>query len=775
MSADTSEKRRGIPGAAPTSDPQLETLVGVISRSQQSHRELIDNLDQAVFTLSLEGEIRVANRRLAEILGVSFQDLIGHRLDEFILSPTLSDALQFLPEFSKLRYWENLVSMRFRQDSALHFFQCWLMPVVENGEFTSVSGWARDVTSQRESEVRFKELFESLREGIFFSTPEGRILDANPAFLRLLGYASKQELMALNLREVYEDPAQREALLFDLDKQGSIQDRDLVLRCKDGRRIHCLASGFAIRDASGRVVQLQGTLVDITERLEIEKRLRNEQEFVRRLVASFPDLIGVFDSEGRYTYVSPRIHEIMGYPAESLIGASIGARAHPDDQPRMAETFRNIISGRVPNAQLEYRTRHLDGTWRTFRASAAPLFDESGNISGVVASARDVTELKQFENELAQKDKFTAMGQMMAGAAHELNNPLTAILGVSELIRERATDDASRRHAEVILKQARRAAAIVQNLLDFARPSAQGRSNLRLEEIVREALQSQQASLEQKNITVEFEAAPDLPLVAADKKLLSQIFQNIITNAEQAISSARDHGTLKISIAASNAKLCVAFADNGPGISPEIIGKIFDPFFTTKRPGGGSGLGLTICLAVTKEHGGTIEVQSPPGAGCIFRVFLPVVEESPQKPRTLAPARIATPANEALRGHSVLVVDDEESIREIVEEGLSSRGMVVETAGSSEEALSRLATNSYEIILCDMNLPGLHGNELFQRLRVPVGKSMPRFVFMTGDMLEPSVLRQFGDKGAQVLQKPFHVAALAKLLAELLQSQPATP
>jgi PAS domain S-box-containing protein len=774
MSADSSETRRDVPSVASSSDPQLKTLVGVISRSQQNYRELIDNLDQAIFTLSLEGEIRVANRRLAEILGVSFQDLIGHRLGEFIASPSLADVAHFLPEFIKLPFWEDLVSVRFKEDSALHFFQCWLMPVVENGEVTAVSGWARDVTSQHESEVRFKELFESLREGIFFSTPDGRVLDANPALLRMLGYDSKKELMALNLREVYDDPAQREALVLDLDKQGSIQDRDLVLRRKDGKRIHCLASGFAIRDASGRVVQLQGTLVDITERLEIEKRLRHEQEFVRRLVASFPDLIGVFDSQGRYTYVSPRIQEIMGYPAQSLIGTSIGTRAHPDDQARMAEIFRSIVSGQAPNAQIEYRTRHMDGTWRTFRASAAPLFDEVGNISGVVASARDVTELKLFESELAQKDKFTAMGQMMAGAAHELNNPLTAILGVGELIRERATDDASRRHAEVILKQARRAAGIVQNLLDFARPSAQGRRNLRLDEILREALQSQQASLQQKNIAVEFESAPDLPLVAADKKLLSQIFQNIITNAEQAISSARDHGALKISIAHANAKLCVTFADDGPGISPEIIGKIFDPFFTTKRPGGGSGLGLTICLAVTKEHGGTIEVHSVLGAGSVFQVFFPVVEELPQKPRPLTPTRIASPANEALRGHSVLVVDDEESIREIVEEGLSSRGMTVETAGSSEEALSRLAANSYEIILCDMNLPGRHGDELFVRLRVPAGKSMPRFVFMTGDMLELSVLKQFGDKGAQVLQKPFHVAVLAKLLAELLRSQPVT-
>jgi PAS domain S-box-containing protein len=773
MSADTPEKQHPRVGSSSLPDSQLQSLISVISRSQQSFRALIDHLDQAVFTLSLDGEIRVANRRLSEILKVSFQDLIGHRLDEFIVSPLLEDMKRLLPEFVRSGSWEGMVAVRFKNDSILHFFQCWLMPVVEDGEVTSVSGWARDVTAQHESEVRFNELFESLREGIFFTTPEGRVLDANPALLRMLGYENKKEFMGVNLRDAYHDPAQREHLVRDLEKHGSMQDRDLILVRKDGTKIHCLASGFAIRDASGRFVQLQGTVVDITERLEIEQRLRREQEFVRRLVASFPDLIAVLDREARFTYASQRVQDALGYAPETLIGEMIGTRAHPEDQARLQELFHDIVSGQSPNAQFEYRTSHADGTWRTLRASAAPLFDEEGKISGVVASARDVTEVKQSERELVQKDKFTAMGQMMAGAAHELNNPLTAILGVSELIRERATDDASRRHAELILNQARRAAGIVQNLLDFARPPAQGRLKLRLDEIVQEALRSHQASLTQKNIKVEFEAAPDLPLVSGDKKLLTQIYLNIITNAEQAISSARDHGVLRISVARLEDRVCVTLADDGPGIPSEMIGKIFDPFFSTKRPGGGSGLGLTICHAVTKEHGGSIEVQSAAGSGATFRVFFPVAaDELPKKSAAAPVARQSTAKVEALQGHSLLIVDDEESIREIVEEGLSGRGMIVDTAGSSEEALSRLASSSYDIVLCDMNLPGLPGGELFERLRAQAGKSMPQFVFMTGDLLEPSAMKQFGDKGAHVMLKPFHVSALSKLLVEILQSQP---
>ncbi len=771
MSGDTSKKHRGASAPSSSSGEHLQSLVDVISRSQQNYRDLVDNLDQAIFTLTLEGEIRVANRRLSEIVGVSFQNLIGHRLDEFVASPTLADAKRVLPQFLTQGFWEGMLPVRFCKDTALRFFKCWLMPVMENGEFTSINGWARDITSQHESEIRFSELFESLREGLFFSSIDGEILDVNPALVRMLGYESKEDLRKRNFREIYLDPAVRASLVQEVLDKGAVQDREIVLRRKDGNRIHCLASGFAIRDASGSVVRLQGTLVDFTERLEIEKRLHQEQEFVRRLVASFPDMVAVLDCDGRFTYVSQLSQEALGYAPSVLVGQFIGSRAHPEDKPKMTELFRQVVTGLAPNAQIEYRTRHADGTWRILRASAGPLFDESGKINGVVASARDVTEVKQAEKLLAQKEKFAAMGQMMVGAAHELNNPLTAILGVSELIRERATDDPTRRHAELILNQTRRAATIVQNLLALSRASAQGRLPLRVDDVIREALHSQETLLRQKNITVEFNAPPDVPLVTGDKKLLSQVFLNIIANAAQAISSTRNHGTLKISMARVEGKLCVTFADDGPGIPHDILGKVFDAFFTTKRPGGGSGLGLTICHAVMKDHGASIEAHSTPGAGAAIQLLFPVAKESSTELRGPEAAAKMMPGSESLRGHSVLIVDDEESIREIVEEGLSARGMKVDTAGSSEEALSRLATNSYEIVLCDMNLPGLNGEELLRRLGTGAGEVTPQFVFMSGDLLDRDALRQFGDKDAHVLQKPFHVSALASLLTELLQPQ----
>ena len=287
-------------------------------------------------------------------------------------------------------------------------------------------------------------------------------------------------------------------------------------------------------------------------------------------------------------------------------------------------------------------------------------------------------------------------------------------------------------------------------------------------------VEQQTPLLRQKNVRLDLKAAAGLPAIEADPRLLQQVFVNLITNAEQAITGARDSGTISATVNRNDGKIVFEFADDGPGIPGPNLAKIFDPFFTTKRPGGGTGLGLTIALAIVKEHGGTIEVDSASGEGARFQVVLPTaVEEhlgsgtdtkAPGKPAATRPLAGSSP----LHGHSVYVVDDEESIREIVQEGLGARGMTVEGASSSEEALAHLAHRNYDFIICDFNLPGLNGGQFFERARSQKGNAHTKFIFMTGALLDTDTAAKFTQSGAALLQKPFHIASLATLLVELV-------
>jgi signal transduction histidine kinase len=216
------------------------------------------------------------------------------------------------------------------------------------------------------------------------------------------------------------------------------------------------------------------------------------------------------------------------------------------------------------------------------------------------------------------------MGQMIGGFAHELNNPLTAILGMSDLLKDGETNETRNRHLTMLHQQARRATEIVQNLMYFSRPPAPGKSEVNLSELVDRTLHLHAYSLRKNNITVDFLMEQNLSQVAGDPHQLMQVFLNLILNAEQAIREARDKGTLRIRLAQADTNIRVTFQDDGPGIAPDILPNIFDPFYTTKRPGRGTGLGLSICKAVLKEHAGNIEAASAPGGGAVFTVSLPI-------------------------------------------------------------------------------------------------------------------------------------------------------
>src|SRR6266403_2176877 len=278
--------------AEPPSDKQLDQLFDIISRSQQGYRDLIDSFDDVLLALNLDGQIRAVNRSFSDLVGTPFQQIIGRPLTEFV-QESGGDATELvkraMPRFLERRQWEGVVQLRLKSQSSVFYFDCVAHAMMRGGEVQGITVLGRDVTALRKNEARFTELFESLQEGIYITTPDGAIVDVNPALVRMLGYGSKEELLKIRVPEIFVDRAERKTVQDEVDRQPLIQGREIMLVRKDGTSVVCLNTAAAVRDNSGRVVRYQGALMDITERREMERRLHQQQEFARLLVDNFPD------------------------------------------------------------------------------------------------------------------------------------------------------------------------------------------------------------------------------------------------------------------------------------------------------------------------------------------------------------------------------------------------------------------------------------------------------------------------------------------------------
>src|SRR5216684_310382 len=752
--------------AEPPSDKQLDQLFEIIARSQQGYRDLIDSFDDILLAVSLDGQIRAVNRSFSDLVDTPFQQIIGKPLTDFVQESSGEGARlaeRAMPRFMERRQWAGVIQLRLKNQSSPFFFDCVAHAMMRGDKVGGITVLARDVSALRKNEARFTELFESLQEGIYITTPDGTIEDVNPALVRMLGYDSKEELLKRQVPEIFIDRAERKIVKEQVESQPKMQGREITLVRKDGTSIVCLNTAAAVRDNSGRVLRYQGALMDITERREMERRLHQQQEFARRLVDSFPDLILVLDTNGHYTFVSPRCSEVLGYEVDEAHQMEFGGRTHSEDLPSLIALYKDVIAGRQNFASLEVRVRHKLGDWRRIRFNFSPLSDENGNIEGVVLSGRDVTDLKRLEEQLIQAEKLAAMGQMLAGVAHELNNPLTAILGVTELLREReGTDESTKRQLELTHRQARRAARIVQNLLEFSRPASPQKKAHDLNSLVERTLQLHEHSLRRNFIEVDFRPLPELPGIIGDANQLIQVLLNLVTNAEQAIREVRDTGRIQLRAARNGNQLAITVQDDGVGIRPEALPRIFDPFYTTKRPGGGTGLGLSICMSIIREHGGNIEAETLPAGGTAFTVTLPIAIGQP--PELLpAPADIQAvlPAAELLKDRTVLVLDDEESIRTLLDEGLSAQGLQVDCVATIEEALTHLKHSPYDVLLCDLHLSSggfaVDGRDGARRILEAAGTQKPAVIYMTGDLVENDQDASRRDLSV-CLQKPFRIS-----------------
>lgn len=378
--------------------------------------------------------------------------------------------------------------------------------------------------------------------------------------------------------------------------------------------------------------------------------------------------------------------------------------------------------------------------------------------------------VRTTQNQLIQSEKLSAVGQFVAGVAHELNNPLTAVVGFSELLQSVQTDAKTRGFLDRIAKSAHRCHKIVHSLLSFARQHAPERKSVNLHTLVDEVLEIMAYDLRTSNVTIVREFAANLPPIMVDPHQLQQVFVNILGNARQAIEPFQRAGRIVIRTRSANDLVEIEFQDNGPGIRPEDLARIFDPFFTTKPVGKGTGLGLSLSYGIIQEHGGRIVARSEVGEGATFTITLPASRDGTE-PAALRQGGTIQPfaAPAAPSGKTILVIDDEQWILDLAGELLRNEGHEVETAGGGQQALERLGRRKFDVIISDWKMPGLNGMRLYEHLQATDAAAAKRVLFMTGDVVSDLFQEFLKRNNLQCLSKPFAIgefrAAVAKIMA----------
>ena len=381
-------------------------------------------------------------------------------------------------------------------------------------------------------------------------------------------------------------------------------------------------------------------------------------------------------------------------------------------------------------------------------------------------------ELESTQKELIQAAKLSSLGQLVSGVAHEINNPLTSILGFSELALERpGLDPTLRAHLQRMRDEAVRLRSLVANLRSFARPGLQRHVPLDLCQLLDRVADLRLYQLSANNIQLHVKSPAQPVWVNGDSDQLVQVFFNLVLNAEQAILSCRDRGDIWMACGLENGRVTAAVRDNGPGIAPDNLERIFDPFFTTRPAGKGSGLGLSISHGIIQQHGGTITADIIEGQGTLMRIALPA-GQSPENPVPPAPApapalkHADAPADSA--GH-ILVIDDETAITHLVQALLKSRGWTCAVLNDPLNLETALHGNQFDAVLCDLKMPGRNGVEILRLLQQLCPKLAESFLLMTGNVADAGEKQSRELAGVRILHKPFHTTRLIEALQAVLR------
>jgi PAS domain S-box-containing protein len=506
-------------------------------------------------------------------------------------------------------------------------------------------------------------------------------------------------------------------------------------------------------------------------RLAVERAQTRQADAELRLLAAAieqaEELIWIVTRDGRFRHTNNALRRGLGYAAADLERMTLSELVAEESSAQAAAIDEAVRGGHIWHGTV-VRLRN-DGSTFSSSATVVPLSDERGSMTHVLGVERDISEELRLREQLIHTERLSAVGQLVSGVAHELNNPLQSILGFTELLLEAEQRQGTRRDLDRVRSEAERAGKIVGNLLAFVRRSSSERVLADLNELVQTAVALHAYELKMENIEVEEHYARGLRPVVVNREEIQQIVLNLILNAEHAMRTAHGGGRLVVRTEADASRVAVDISDTGTGVSGHLAGRIFEPFFTTKGVGEGTGLGLSIALGIAQAHSGSLELV-PSEQGAHFRLTLPASDEAAVASRRVPDIEPAA----APAGRRALVAEDEASVRELLRRLLAKRGFSVDLADDGRAAAALLRRRRYDLVICGMRMPRMGGLMLYELVRAEYPNLLRGFAFVTGDTVNQEARRILEPMQVPVLTKPFTSSDLDALLRQLESLCPAS-
>lgn len=741
-----------------------------LAASEARYRAVVDAQTEIVARVDPEGNWTFMNDAAERYIGTTLEELRTRSIRDADLvlpddlpafrahlgritpeSPTQTIELRARHPDGSI-HWEHWTDTGiFDSDRRLIEIQCVGREITDRKLAEEARAEAERVLAEREAQ--FRTIAESVPVGLVISEIEtARTLYLNPRARSILGVAPGAEVE--DLLDVWADLGQRAALRDRMLTAGSAQAMDVDLVMRTGRRIKAVMSATRIV-WGGRDAMLVAT-VDITDLRETEAALRASEARLNAINAANPVPMNIARlSDRKLLFVNEPYLRLYGLEGTDIATFDRGT-LYPDPAVR-DWLYAELAAGREVT-DYEATLRRPDGGEVPVSLTSRPIVFQGERA--IVTTSVDLTALRAAQSEVArsrealhQSEKLTALGALLAGVAHELNNPLSVVVGYCSMLRETEADAATLARIEKVHAAAERCARIVRTFLAMARSRPPRREAVALGEVVLGALDLAAYGLRSADVDVSVEIPPDLACVHADADQLHQVVVNLVVNAQQALIGAAPPRRLTLSASQTAIDVVLEVADSGPGMTPEVAKRAFEPFFTTKPQGVGTGVGLSVCHGIVEAHGGRIELETAPGEGARFRLSLP---RSDENAATRVAAALWTPG----RGR-VLVVDDEPEIAALLAERLTRDGLSVATASSGRRALAAIEQGGVDLVVSDLRMPDMDGTTLAREIHRRWPALAGRIVMITGDALGSGLGARAGGIGLPVFEKPLDLGALA--------------